>query len=61
VASPSPHFIPDNVPGSYLVISHATHDSVSREESLGAMSSYDKASVPIVPRGYSDALKFFDG
>ena len=48
-------------PGSYLVISHATQDNVSREEALGAMSVYDKASAPIVPRGYGDILKFFDG
>jgi hypothetical protein len=68
------HFIPDNddpygivdilksvmAPGSYLVISHATHDSVSREETLGGMSIYDKASAPVVPRGYGDVLKFFD-
>jgi hypothetical protein len=68
------HFIPDNddphgivdilksvmVPGSYLVISHATGDSVSREETLGGMSIYDKSSAPVVPRSYGDVLKFFD-
>jgi hypothetical protein len=68
------HFIPDNddpygvvdilkyvmVPGSYLVISHATQDSVSREEALGGMSVYDKASALVVPRSYGDVLKFFD-
>ena len=47
-------------PGSYLVISHATQDSVSREETLGGMSIYAKASAPIVPRSYGDVLKFFD-
>jgi SAM-dependent methyltransferase len=68
------HFIPDNddpygivdilksvmAPGSYLVISHATQDSISREETLGGMSVYDKASAPIVPRTYGGVLKFFD-
>ncbi len=68
------HFIPDNddpygivdvlksvlAPGSYLVISHATQDSVSREEALAAMSVYDKASAPVVPRAHGDVLKFFD-
>lgn len=68
------HFIPDNddpygivtvlksvmAPGSYLVISHATRDSVSREEALGWMSVYDKASAPVVPRTHGGVLKFFD-
>ena len=67
------HFIPDNddpygivgvlksimARGSYLVISHATQDSVSREETRGGMSVYDKASAPVVPRSYGDVLKFF--
>jgi S-adenosyl methyltransferase len=46
-------------PGSYLVISHATQDDVSREETLGGMSIYDKASAPVVPRSHGDVLKFF--
>jgi hypothetical protein len=68
------HFIPDNddpygivdvlksvmVAGSYLVVSHATQDSVSREEALGGMSIYDKSSAPVVPRSYGGVLKFFD-
>jgi hypothetical protein len=33
---------------------------VSREETLGAMSVYDKASAPIVPRSHSGVLKFFN-
>ena len=45
--------------GSYLVISHATQDDVSREETLGGMSIYDKASAPMIPRRYGDILKFF--
>ena len=68
------HFIPDDedpcgivdilkcvmAPGSYLVISHATQDDVSREETLGGMSIYDKASAPVVPRSrHGDVLKFF--
>ena len=67
------HFIPDSddpygivdivksvmAPGSYLVISHATQDDVSREETLGGMSIYDKASAPVVPRSHGDVLKFF--
>jgi hypothetical protein len=62
------HFIPDSddpygivdivksvmAPGSYLVISHATQDSMSREETLGGMSIYDKASAPMIPRRYGD-------
>jgi hypothetical protein len=68
------HFIPDNddpygivdvlksvmAPGSHLVISHATHDSVSRAEALGGMSVYAKASAPVVPRSHDGVLKFFD-
>lgn len=68
------HFIPDSddpygivnivksvmAPGSCLVISHATQDSVSREETLGGMSIYDKASAPMIPRRHGDVLKFFD-
>lgn len=68
------HFIPDSddpygivnivksvmAPGSCLVISHATQDSVSREETLGGMSIYDKASAPMIPRRHDDVLKFFD-
>lgn len=48
-------------PGSFLVISHATHDSVSREEYADGVSVYDKASAPVVPRRYDQVLKFFDG
>ena len=71
----SPDFIPDSddpygivnivksvmAPGSCLVISHATQDSVSREETLGGIVSiYDKASAPMIPRRHGDVLKFFD-
>jgi hypothetical protein len=48
-------------PGSYLVISHVTADSVSREETEAGMAVYDKASAPVVPRRYDEVLKLFDG
>ena len=48
-------------PGSYLVISHVTQDDLSREENLGGVSVYQKASAPIVPRRYAEVLRFFDG
>jgi O-methyltransferase involved in polyketide biosynthesis len=36
-------------PGSYLVISHVTQDSVSAEENHLGVTVYKKASAPIVP------------
>ncbi len=47
-------------PGSYLVISHVTQDGVSREENLGGLSVYDKASSPVYPRRHDEVLRFFD-
>jgi S-adenosyl methyltransferase len=47
-------------PGSYLAISHVTQDGVSREERLGGLSVYDKASAAVFPRRYDEVLKFFD-
>jgi SAM-dependent methyltransferase len=69
------HFIPDSedpygivgmlrsvmAPGSFLVISHATQDSVSAEEYADGVAVYEKASAPVVPRRYDEVLKFFDG
>ena len=48
-------------PGSYLVISHVTADSVSREETEAGLAVYEKASAPVVPRRHDEVLKFFDG
>lgn len=48
-------------PGSFLVISHATMDSVSDEEYAAGVSVYEKASCPVVPRSYEEILAFFDG
>lgn len=48
-------------PGSYLVISHVTHDSISREECDGGVSVYEKASAPVIPRRRDEVLRFFDG
>jgi hypothetical protein len=48
-------------PGSYLAISHATHDGVDRDDALNGMAVYEKASAPVVPRHYGEVLGFFDG
>lgn len=69
------HFIPDGedphgivgmlrsvmAPGSFLVTSHVTQDSVSPGEYAAGVSVYEKASAPVVPRRYDEVLKFFDG
>jgi hypothetical protein len=47
-------------PGSYLVISHVTQDGISREENLGGLSVYDKASSPVHPRRHDEVLRFFN-
>ncbi len=48
-------------PGSYLAISHATQDAVTREQELDGLAVYEKASAPVVPRHYGEVLGFFDG
>jgi len=69
------HFIPDNedpygivdeiknaIPrGSYLVISHATPDSVSPEVMKGIRQLYDRATAPAAPRLPADIERFFTG
>lgn len=48
-------------PGSYMAISHATQDAVTREQELDGLAVYEKASAPVVPRHYGQVLGFFDG
>lgn len=47
--------------GSYLAISHATQDSVTRQQELDSLAVYEKASAPVVPRHYGQVTGFFDG
>jgi hypothetical protein len=46
--------------GSYLVLSHATHDALP-EESARARSMYRGASSPLVTRSYDEIAAFFTG
>ena len=48
-------------PGSFVVISHATHDEVSGEEYAAGVSVYQNASAPVVPRRYEQVREFFNG
>jgi hypothetical protein len=48
-------------PGSFLVISHATHDEASGEEYAAGVSVYQNASAPVVPRRHEQVRQFFDG
>jgi SAM-dependent methyltransferase len=48
-------------PGSHLVISHVTDDSVSRQEQQAGVAVYERASAPIIPRTYDQVRAFFDG
>jgi SAM-dependent methyltransferase len=47
-------------PGSYLVLSHATHEGES-ERAGEAAHSYDRANAPITLRSKGEITKFFDG
>jgi O-methyltransferase involved in polyketide biosynthesis len=46
--------------GSYLIISHATHDYLP-EESERARRMYRKASAPMVTRSHAEVMAFFEG
>jgi hypothetical protein len=47
-------------PGSYLVLSHATHDALP-EESARARTMYRGASSPLVTRSHDQIAAFFTG
>jgi hypothetical protein len=47
-------------PGSFLILSHASHD-VMPEESARARDMYRSASSPLVTRSYADVAAFFTG
>jgi len=47
-------------PGSYLIVSHATHD-VLPAESEQASSMYQRASAPMVTRSREEITAFFSG
>jgi hypothetical protein len=46
--------------GSYLIVSHATHD-VLPEESVRASSMYKRASAPMITRSHEEIAAFFSG
>ncbi|RBQ16020.1 SAM-dependent methyltransferase [Spongiactinospora rosea] len=47
--------------GSHLVISHYTADFNPAAATRGAVSAYDKATAPLVPRGREEVGRFFTG
>jgi hypothetical protein len=47
--------------GSYLVISHATGDSVPDEVSHHVQQIYENSSAPVTPRSRDEVIRFFDG
>jgi hypothetical protein len=70
-----PHFISDEddphklvemltaavVPGSYLVISHATGEDIGPEAAGQVRELYARATAPAVPRSRADIARFFEG
>lgn len=48
-------------PGSYLVLSHVTRDSLSDDLAEQAVRLYDSASAPLTPRTRDEVRRFFDG
>jgi hypothetical protein len=69
------HFIPDDgdpyrlvnifkaamAPGSHLVISHLTSDSIAPEALKQAQAIYEQAAAPVAPRSRAGIARFFDG
>jgi hypothetical protein len=69
------HFIPDEqrpyqavsilraamAPGSYLVLSHGTHDNLGPDALEKIQQVYAGASAPAVPRTQAGIARFFDG
>jgi hypothetical protein len=69
------HFIPEEddpyrlvsifkdamAPGSHLVISHLTSDSIAPQALEQAQAIYEQAAAPIAPRPRADIARFFDG
>jgi hypothetical protein len=47
-------------PGSYLVLSHGTHDSLGADALEKARQVYAGASAPAVPRTRAGIARFFD-
>ncbi len=48
-------------PGSYLVVSHVTGDSVTPDITAKVRELYEGTTAPSAPRTRSDILRFFDG
>lgn len=69
------HFIRDNedpygivrtltdatAPGSYLALTHVTHDDLPSENMRQAEDVYSAATAPIVTRSHSEVMRFFNG
>jgi SAM-dependent methyltransferase len=49
------------VPGSYLVLSHATADDVDPENAAGGLAVYARAGTAVFTRSRAQILQFFDG
>lgn len=48
-------------PGSYMVLSHVTGDGREIKAIRKITQVYDSATAPLVPRAYTDIMKFFRG
>jgi SAM-dependent methyltransferase len=48
-------------PGSYLVLSHFTHDDLSPGDTRRVRQLYQRTTVPVVPRSHREIIRFFDG
>jgi hypothetical protein len=47
--------------GSFLALSHFTHEEVADEDSRAVRQVYQGASAPVVPRSRAQIIRFFDG
>jgi len=48
-------------PGSYVVISHVTHEDRDAQTLSEITDTYNQATAPLVMRSRADITKFFDG
>jgi S-adenosyl methyltransferase len=48
-------------PGSYLVLSHFTHDDLSPRATRRVRQLYQRTTVPVFPRSYREIIRYFDG
>jgi S-adenosyl methyltransferase len=54
-------FLSATVPGSYLVMSHASAQEADPELAAAGLAVYERAGTSITTRSHADILRFFDG